>query len=76
MATNIKDLGPKDVIQCQTSEDADAIVKLMSGWNWRSTYWHMYEKNTCYRPATNQYSSKKFYKAKGYTIYPASNFIG
>jgi len=81
----ITDLKFREVIHCETKEEATAICILMdrAGLRWKSkekytsnNQWKFYKEDTCYHPKGNSYSDVEFYKEEGYKIYPASDFLG
>lgn len=80
----VTDLGKNEVIHCSTEEEAKAICKLMheAGLEWCSglsyinkTNWLYHDESTCYYPYEGQYCNFKYFKDKGYTIHPASDFL-
>lgn len=74
---SIKDLGPNEVIHCQTEEEASAIVQLIidNGGEWSNTRYHVYSDKTCYYPKGDSYESVVYFQKHNYTIHPAADFI-
>jgi len=76
--------GQKVVVNCPTEQEDLEFRKLMHSeglkwWTGRSylqiTNWSNYKENTCYYFNDGEFSDIDFYKQKGYTILPASDFL-
>ena len=73
---NIKDLGPREAIHCPTPELAKKIVELNGD---------IFDKfdmdiitmkgEICYDPTAKAFAEYSWYKARGYTIHQASEFL-
>ena len=80
----VTDLKENECIHCETEEQANAICKLMheAGLTWRSgdsylkkTEYSFYKSETCYFPATGEFSDLDYAKEENNTIYKAEQFL-
>ena len=80
----VTDLKENECIHCETEEQANAICKLMheAGLTWRfgdsylkKTEYSFYKSETCYFPATGEFSDLDYAKEENNTIYKAEQFL-
>lgn len=80
----LSEITGKAVVHCKTQQEANTFCKLLmqlpeyKGQNadqW-ADYWDVYRVNHCYEIGKGSgYADVSYFKEKGYTIYPASDFI-
>ena len=80
----VTDLKANECIHCETEEQAIAICKLMheAGLKWRfgdsylkKNEYIFYKSETCYFPATGEFSDLTFAKEEKYKIHKAEQFL-
>jgi len=80
----IQDLGPKDVVHCDTEEKANEILKLAhkAGKRWSSgnsflsaNNYLSYKSETCYDFNDGSFCYKEWYLERGYNIIPADTML-
>lgn len=80
----IQDLGPKDVVHCDTEEKANEILKLAEEAGKRWVYggrfvdcskYSEYSSKTCYDFTVGQYASVNYYMREGYNIVSADQIL-
>lgn len=80
----IEDLGPKDVVHCDTEEKANKILKLAdkAGKTWICgerflgyNRYYIYGSETCYNFNIGQYANKDYYIRSGFNIISADQIL-
>jgi hypothetical protein len=72
----IVDLADKEVIHCETREEASRILKLAEklGFYTNSNVYDFYRSRTCYNIKNGCYGYFDFYKAEGYKVHKSTDF--
>lgn len=77
-------LGPKDVVHCETEQEAIEICNLLHkmGERWcngrsyeKETRWHDYEDKICYNVCHGSFASIHFYSGQGMNIVKAKDIL-
>ena len=79
----VTELKANECIHCRTKEEYDAIIDLLdkAGKRWKDgsklddAGWRNYGEDVCLFPSDVSYYDVGYFRAEGFTIHPASDFI-